>query len=605
MWNFGDPTPWAVQSTPKHIDFFLDAESTVAEDLARELTQNSADAARDGIKNVRVGFRFGSIDRDTFRNRWLGGLRDHLVASDHKAAEVLDSEGPVPFLVVEDFGTRGLDGSYDRESPSNYNRFWWMYGESGKHGDAGGRHGVGKSTIAGSSKLKFFFGLTARADDQLTILTGQAVLRPHRLRDEHRYEAYGFFTASQPPAAPKPFFGQDAVTSDFCRDFNVVRGSDPGLSLVIPFPHEQITEESLLDAVTRHCFHQICNGMLAVQVGSTLLDQGSILQVITQRPKLQRLQAAVELSLAVAGSSPPAPICVVHEYMSDRLKASDFGAEDLVAMRSAWNEGKIIAARLPIKVEPPDAPAEIGDVLLYLRRQQDAELFAETYVRGRVTVTLKPRITTKNVVALLVTAEGIVSRFLGDAEKPNHREWIMNRAEARGYRNPRPALRVIPSALRDLHSIVSESAEATIVKDVLKEFFNTPKDRTKSNDEGPPPPPSPPSPPPPPPPEAEGLTVIKVKGGFKVTYHGTAGQKGKFIVSAVYDVRRGKPRWSPEDFDLAGKAIKVAPSGKASVERRSDLLAISEAEPGFVVSVTGFDPNRDLRVKTEMEGQDV
>ncbi|MCZ8147791.1 MAG: hypothetical protein O9325_08085, partial [Roseomonas sp.] len=238
MWSFGVKSDWAVRSTPKNADFFIDAESSVAEDLVREVTQNSLDAVRKGMQTVTVRFRFGTMDRAVFRTRYMTRLSDHLAACDPSAAAIIGAEDPVGFLAIEDFGTRGLDGPADTFSDeSNYNRFWWSYGESGKEGGDGGRHGVGKSTIAESSRLKFFFGLTTRWDDQKTILTGQTVLRPHHLPgdSEKWFEAYGFFGATEPPDQPKPFFGPAPTIDTFCSDFGIERGSDPGLSLVVPF----------------------------------------------------------------------------------------------------------------------------------------------------------------------------------------------------------------------------------------------------------------------------------------------------------------------------------------------------------------------------------
>src|SRR5258708_1703059 len=172
MWNFSQPSNWSVSITPKFEDFFLDTDSTAADNLVREVTQNAGDASVKPEGEVTVSFRFGEMSVQRFSQRYMRGLEPHLFACDNnKAAAILKEQTPVGFLIIEDFGTTGLKGSIERDADeSNYNRFWWRYGDSGKQGEEGGRHGVGKTTISSSSRLRFFFGLTVIKQEPRALL---------------------------------------------------------------------------------------------------------------------------------------------------------------------------------------------------------------------------------------------------------------------------------------------------------------------------------------------------------------------------------------------------------------------------------------------------
>lgn len=81
---------------------------------------------------------------------YLSGLAEHL---DEVKNEVVNKNSPapsMPFLVYEDFGTRGLcgdptrtrdpaSGSTDQE---DFYWFWWNVGRSGKSGADRGRWGL-------------------------------------------------------------------------------------------------------------------------------------------------------------------------------------------------------------------------------------------------------------------------------------------------------------------------------------------------------------------------------------------------------------------------------------------------------------------------------
>lgn len=66
----------------------------------------------------------------------------------------------------------------------------------------------------------------------------------------------------------------------------------------------------------------------------------------------------------------------------------------------------------------------------------------------------------------------------------------------------------------------------------------------------------------------------------------------------AYDVIDGNPlkEYSKYDFELGSKDIRIEAHGATYSIIGPNRMLISGKEPGFSVSVTGFDENRDLFV---------
>ena len=67
----------------------------------------------------------------------------------------------------------------------------------------------------------------------------------------------------------------------FCKLLDLQRGSDPGLSLVVPWPDPDVSEQTLVKAVLRDYFYPILTGELDVFIETptlkTILDSNSLI----------------------------------------------------------------------------------------------------------------------------------------------------------------------------------------------------------------------------------------------------------------------------------------------------------------------------------------
>jgi hypothetical protein len=437
VWHFEQRDPAGVQIIPKDEEHFA-AVSGIVTSLVRETTQNSGDASA-GTVPVQMHFRFGKLDAARLAD-YVTDLPPHLT---HFPAqrETLASRRNVTYLAIEDFGTHGLRGGYglDAGVESSYVAFWRRYGESSKSEDAGGRHGLGKSTISSASRLRLFFGATVRSDDPLRhlLLQGQISLRPHRIGDKI-FDAYGlWYDDSRRDLVP--FI--DKAAARFVHDFDLRRGKEPGLSVVIPFPDADLTPDEIIKAVIENTFHQIITGHLIVRVEDSIINPTTIFH-LADKAGLEKLKSAMTLSADVKRKTFPS-FSPRPETATQRLEAEHFSDATVEELQKRWAAGDIVSVELPVRITKKGvARSEMGEVHLYVRREQNSDLRKETYVRGRVTVRLRPITNRTNCVALLVADSGIASTFLGDAEPPAHDHWYINRVRA-SYQNPRLPLQRI------------------------------------------------------------------------------------------------------------------------------------------------------------------
>lgn len=598
MWYFEKLSPWQVSSAPKHDEFFSSDNRSIAHSLVREMTQNSSDNPVDPNGGIEVRFRFASVDTDVLPAEYFHGLESHLNCTLAHAAPALRA-AKMSVLTVEDFGTTGLTGAYDDPTDNgNFNSFWRRYGESQKTRSKGGRHGVGKSTAANASRIRTVFGLTRRSDDGKLLLYGQAALWPHVLPDEkERRDSYGLFSSAIHPAPPLPYEGRDALS--FAKAFGLDRGERTGLSLVIPDPVPELTEDAVIEATVENCFHQIITGQLRVIVGNTALTAESVDDVVVRLPSLRPIAEATALSRESARKGAPA---LQSAQRRERLDEGEFELAQLADLRHRWAAGQTVSLRLWVPVQGKKRGEEtMGEAWLYLRRAKSAETARETYVRGRIIVPERRLMQGKDVLGLMVVRDGALSQFLGDSEQPSHTRWIMSKLKGQ-YSAPEYAFRRARHALADFERLVVGSQEGEAIKDLLKPFFYRsadPQPREADDDKGRRsisiPPASPPV-----------LEVRAIRGGFVAVRPAGASALPRVRVEIRYNVRRGKPKFKREDFDLDSTAMAIeceGPLAAISKDASTGTLVVQGVQTGFRMKVTGFDPNRDLYVHVQEEGE--
>src|SRR5206468_8431532 len=266
------------------------------------------------------------------------------------------------FLVVEDFGTHGLRGNPETKEPSDFYFFWHVVGRSGKSDAKAGRWGLGKTVFPNSSQIPSFFGYTVRSDDHRHLLLGQTCLRTHMLGGV-TYLPYAFYQSTGERTFVLPFDNQSRLEK-FRADFRLSRRDENGLSVAIPFPYPELTEPSLVEAAIEHYFFPILAGLLVVRINERVIDRNSILPIAArlQSRKLRDIEKALTFAADIQqlSASDIHRIDLPGRLNTDvgRVPSEAFRPEHLNQLRRDFREGKIVALRLPVLLEPKTGPAE-------------------------------------------------------------------------------------------------------------------------------------------------------------------------------------------------------------------------------------------------------
>ncbi len=628
-WSFRKMQRGEINADPVQEEFFTPKEGKV-DGLVREGDQNTLDAQVPG-QQVRVCYTFSNQPlKPDIATKYLSGLNPHLASCGIPLGEPLTA---MDYLVIEDFGTRGLQGDPEQdgddppgtaaEQKNHFYYFWRNIGRSSKGDTDRGRWGLGKTVFPAASRIRTFFGLTIRKSDGKDLLMGQSVLKVHNT-DNKRYSPYGYFGLTDKEGFTSPVSAKQIIDA-FKADFQLSRKTEPGLSLVIPYPHEdEIHPEQVLRSTIRNYFYPILAGDLVVEV-----RDGAFLQVLSRetlrdvtnsldwnsesggsakdfKEKLFRLFDFAKWSIALPDSK-----LVVLKQQTLPQYAPIWG-EDLIPeealprLREQYERGERIALKVPVKVERVSLKPRIASFRVFLEKDPKLPRGEDHYVRQGITITEIQRLrSVPGVRGLLVVDDKELTSLLGDAENPAHTDWQEKSTKIReGYKHGPSCVRFVRNSLREITSFLTAPPQG-LKEDLLKDLFfvETPTASSEGHDQAQdngettsvqsPPDLSPTS-----------LTfrITQVAGGFTIKSIRGRSLKGAILeAEAAYEVRRGNAfnRYNENDFDLASSGINVSVAGATVDFKGGSKLRFEVIDDDFDVTVTGFDPQRDLAVRAK------
>lgn len=619
-WHFRAMDRGEVHVDPVHDEFFKTQE--IADALVRESIQNSLDARVPRSRApVRVRFRFAAgmhaLHPDAVRE-YFGGLEPHLDAAAKTIHTLLPRrDEAMPYLLIEDFGTRGLTGDPhvdpelqpDSEEKNDFFYFWRNVGRSGKGEVDRGRWGLGKAVFTVASRIRTIFGLTRRFDDGRSFLLGQSVLKTHVL-DGQRIYPYGFFARfERRNGLPLPI--EDTILLDrFADDFGLHR-LDPGLSIVVPyFRDDELSLDRVTASVVRQYFYPILRGDLVVDVADGA--------------RTQRIDAETIDGLS-AGEETVARACALARWAlsqrdAERIALPEGGdaapkwneralaPAELSALRGRFAARERLAFRVPILVKRKKARPAASWFDVYLERDEALRKPEHHFIRSLITIP-EVRVNGETAVrALIVVEEPALSRFLGDAENPAHSDWSERADKIRTqYDHGASTLRFVKNSASFLAALLSRPP-AGRERDFLADLFSVDVDEESVHDgamapriairaagsgsTG----------------NAAGddrgagsgtVTIWRIADGF--TIRGADAAVGRPLHGEVaYRLRTGDPfrKHSPFDFDLlSDRGISVQSSGARLRVTSPNAFQFVPTEVKFQLSMKGFDPRRDLVVR--------
>ena len=627
MWHFRVMDRGEMNQDPVQDDYFNTAAlDSYSDALVREAIQNSLDAKVNGSTepvSVRITFPVDSdLPRPEDAKPYLDTLWKHIEAT-KVINDIPEKNGKVSFLLFEDFGTRGLVGDPELyEDPkegdlADFFYFWRNVGRGKKQGEERGRWGLGKTMFPASSRLHAFFGLTLREGDTNALLMGQSTLSIHHINGKKHYP-YGYFAVHDTKDQfALPITNQQRIR-DFCSTFSIERESQTGLSVVVPYPRDEINAKDVLRSVVKHYFYPILSRDLIVEVESNgeliTIDSDSIDDVVQEHFFEKDKTFLGTLKLAKWYISVPTENKVLAKRQNPRYSPRwnnellTIGQIDDLA--ESLDSLQPICVRIPVHVIRHGKEAKQTHFDVVLERDPDLDEPLDEFIRSGITITGVTSLRESGIRALVIADDLPISTMLGDSENPAHTEW-QNRSRNffKKYRLGRSTLDFVKGAPQGLLRLLNKRSEQ-IDDTALRHLFPDPSPNKGKQTKKPKPAPQPgtkrrpkvkvdvPSRP-------KIFRLTPTKDGFTATLteNGQQYLPMRIRLRLAYDVRGANPykRWNAADFSLAGEPQRIKLSGGALQEAVDNRLQIIATSPDWKLQLNGFDPKRDLIVDIRRE----
>jgi hypothetical protein len=641
-WHFYRQDPTDPVLNPIASEFFAsEAVGDASDALVREAIQNSLDARHPTAKQAgspaRVRIHLSGDDAALSARaakEWFGTIWPHVSADGNGLADRPDPGEACPFIVVEDFGTTGLDGdpaafAVARTRPNDFLNFFRAVGYSDKGQHSKGSWGVGKTVFPRSSRISGFIGYTVRASDDRRMLLGRSILRYHTVAGVP-YKSDGYSGVQRDDGFVLPTEDADIIAA-FQRDFRVERRGEPGLSVVVPWyatsGDNGITADAVLRAAVSGFFHPMLAGDLVVEIdtaaGRTRLDSRTLPEVLAGQEGSWAAEKLAVIELArwwrqrngeSDGTLAPPPATRAQKWMPGAV-----GSEVMELISPKLMARERFAVRVPMHVLPREGDPEPThfDVIC---EATDDDTTTVMFIRdGLIIPDVRPTKRTRGIRAIVIVEDDALAGFLRDAETPAHTEWTSGTSNFRdkykfgpgGIEFVRASVPELIGALRSVDTQPDENMAIEhffIEREASKSGRRRPRKPTVKVASRPP-----------------RFRINRLEGGFSLrppSVTGDADGMGDgpsggdataavgqvpfepFAVSirAAYDVRSGSAlnAWSPFDFDVAKRPITIEHSGVDIRRLEGKQIVAVVTHPDFHVSVRGFDRNRDLFVEARV-----
>lgn len=566
-----------------HIDEFF-TNTSLASSVVRESVQNSIDAKSNNFKTVKIVYTIGRTitTGDIFK-----GLEDHLIKSDIKISN-LDNQN-FTYLIIEDYSTTGLTGSIIKssEESSNFSNFWWYDGNLKKAGKNGGRWGLGKYTFFECSYIKSFWAITRREDDNKTFLMGRSILKPHKIGD-NEYIASGYFVNS---SEFDPIQDNTTIT-DFQKIFNSDRVEN-GLSIFIPFIKDDITIDSIRDAIYTNALFPILTGNIEIELNDNIVNKHFRFTKEFLNKNIEQLSFFKDFL-----NENNIIQLKMYDYNDPDVNENSF--DDLNKLKEKYTNKKLIKFRVPIVIEEQD---KTFNTYFTIGIQKSDDNLVYCFRSGVNIIKGLNKIDGNNII--LSAEDEKIAEFLGDAEEPSHTEWKLITLNSKNkYKNGKLLLNFIKSCASKIIQILNSTANKRYKNFLIDFFYIDKSDATHGspantiqlpdNIESSP----------------SELNIINTNDGFEIKPN-TRVYQLKFDLKVAY-VNKEKNAFNQYDkydfiFDICSNNDKYSPIIKTNIingiiEKNIDYneLKILVYNKDFCFTAYGFDINRDIVIKTKV-----
>lgn len=630
-WVFPPTAPYSVQGRDLSEDNFAQEDRTSLDILIREALQNPLDArAPDGKGAVRVRITVlqpGAYDETYLLTLLPQDYCDRLEASGGTALDQLQRR---QIMVIEDFGTTGLQGTYsdpDRDGPGeNWNAFWFREGEGAKSTPgSNGRAGQGKITYYRVGAARAVFGLTVRHSDGEALLMGRSAFRRAYSYQGKKFMRHAFWCSAE--GKPLPLLDESEIRR-FSQAFRLERAGQPGLSLVIPCPVDFVPKDAVRTIVAEF-YYPIARGRLEVAIGGmeitadridtiadTVLPDDQVRARRSGFTSAYRKLVRETIADETAGNQ---PVQLSRGWeKTPNISEASLPEGALMALRASIENGKRVGVRFPVVIRPRVGQEVIAEFDVQLIVPEGLNQVEEAYIRRDLLIGSERHLGAahhlQKAMALTLIQDSDLSAFLADAEEPTHLKWNGSRPRlAEDYANPQAALRAVRNAAPRLLALLLNGIDSKDTK-ALARYFTKPQPegrRTgggkKDGEKGVTPPGNDP-----PESERKPFRIVADADRVIVLPNGAAAPKPEDLpISCALEIAyEGLDQdcfkaYDPFDFDLSDRrAHAITFKGADVADHRGNRVRFRVTDTDFELKVPGFDPNIRLRARLNYTGQE-
>jgi hypothetical protein len=579
-----------------------------SETFVREAIQNSLDARLNLDEPVLIRFAFHECKIGR-QSKFLQQAIEYREEA-KLPVPVEWGNGRIKWITVEDSNTKGLLGHLN-DRKGDFWGYWLNFGISNKTGTGRGGRGIGRVTFLIASKMHTVLGLTRRSSDEALAGCGMCVLKADQYDSE--FKSTHAYLAEEERGPVYELHNSSEFHSQLEDAFNLSpygeESDRTGLSLVIPYPHDELHEEGILAAAIDNFAPAILNGSLVVEVGIDRLDQETIKQVapcVDQHIKSKAVRGGVERYLDMVENG-LAGTAIEVELPSAKAKLSDH-RDSAVATQLRYElvaDNEVIF-NLRFPMAKGGITSSVG-VTVIARPTPYGKLPLDRLFReGMSLPDVKTRRPADLDLILLVEDEPL-AQYLNFCEGKAHLDLlaskeVKNKLAEAGFDGiqVRNLVKSLPDELREFLTEESTEPDRSVwegyfsIPDPESEKKKVPKMR-KDDPEPPPPPPTPPLPPA----NVSAVVVDTLADGFRLKPNPQYRKFPALVdVTIAYADGSARPPWSEFDFRPKDLQTKFENCTHEFVDNR---LRITDWADDSLAEVTGFDARRELdtRIRTE------
>ena len=615
------------------------------ESFVREDLQNRVDAIRDDHDGpVRCVIRWLGLPKRLISKYFPEQFQDELVESTlSQVANPVDREvrekkirglfASTSFhvLVIEDFGTTGLNGPVNSKIPvkeegkplyhptNALTCFLRRNGRSGKTGKSLGGAGLGRHVYYMASEISAKLVYTVPTDVRVVrdrklvdivaepMFFGQSLqneLERHVEGKEETYCGYLHLTAPESLdgfAVPYGVQGKGRDVADQARkDFRLVRKSgDPGCSIIIPFPKASISPESLRDTIVAEFALSILAGELEVELQEEMIDSESILELSSN----DNVNTTNRFLMEARVARPDCQLRITPDQLGRELRAADIDGEVLTHLAERFQSEDLVCVEVEVCFNDSDEGRGVLTVAACKvpvgRKGRGIVARQGLAIRKYCGISYSDP---QNSCVLIKDADRL-STLLKRSEPASHEMFVAGEIQPEECEDPKGLIERVTTLHKDLVSILAgldSEEDDSIFSDLLSSGGGQEDDDDDDHES-----------------KADPFSMAMIDGDqvFKITpsaaYEAPPGAAWEVLVvlDSIQGAGRARRSFQAGSFDLRNAGIRAS-GGQAAATAACQLRVTIEDAQGFELEVgpCGFPEWADVRIQavqiTAQEGQE-